>query len=137
MRSPSSSNILHGRMQVKGKPCHQQHTRNPSSLSNEMDSTSRLASIISNFEVLQSAWVSALQVTCNTEAKARIQGVSAQMTSFQFLFGAMLGALLWHTDNLSRTLQHKTFSAAEGQEIAMMTVKTLKSMRSDEMYDIF
>ena len=97
-----------------------------------------LASIINNFEVLQSTWISALQVTRDTEVKARIQGVSAQMKSFQFLFGVMLGELvLRHTDNLSRTLQHKTFSAAEGQEIARMTVKTLQSIRSSELFDLF
>ena len=96
-----------------------------------------LASIVNNFKVLQSTWVDALQVTRDTEAKARIQGVSAQMKSFRFLFGVMLGELiLRHTDNL-RTLQHKAFSAAEGQAIARMTVQTLKSIRSDELFDLF
>ena len=81
-------------------------------------------------------WISALQVTRDTEVKARIQGVSAQM-SFQFLFGVMLGELvLRHTDNLSRTLQHKSFSTAEGQEIARMTVKTLQSIRSSELFEL-
>lgn len=97
-----------------------------------------LASIINNFEVLQSTWLDALQVTHYIEAKARIQGVSAQMKSLQFLFGVMLGELiLWHTDNLSWTLHHKTFSAAEGREIARMTVQTLKSIRSGELFDLF
>ncbi len=60
------------------------------------------------------------------------------MKSFRFLFGVMLGELiLRHTDNLSRTLQHKTLSAAEGQEIARMTVQTLKSIRSGELFDLF
>lgn len=97
-----------------------------------------LASIINNYEVLESTWVAALQVSTDTEAKARIQGVSAQMKSFKFLFGVMLGELiLRHTDNLSRTLQHKTVSAAEGQEIARMTVETLNSIRSGESFDLF
>ena len=77
-------------------------------------------------------------MTGDTETKARILGVSAQMRSFQFLFGVMLGELvLPHTDYLSRTLQQKTFSAAQGQEIARMTVKTLKSIRTDEFFDLF
>ena len=44
---------------------------------------------------------------------------------------------VYRQQGLSRTLKHKTFSAAEGQEIAMMTGKTLKSIRSDENYDLF
>ena len=77
-------------------------------------------------------------MSTNTETKARIQGVSAQMKFFKFLFGVMLGELiLRHTDNLSRTLQHKIISAAEAQEIARMTVRTLKSIRSDEAFDLF
>ena len=77
-------------------------------------------------------------MSTNTETKARIQGVSAQMKFFKFLFGVLLGKLiLRHTDNLSRTLQHKIISAAEAQEIARMTVRTLKSIRSDEAFDLF
>jgi len=34
-------------------------------------------------------------------------------------------------------MQHKTFSAAEGQEITRMTVQTLKSIRSGELFDLF
>ena len=36
--------------------------------------------------------------------------------------------VLSHTDNLSRALQHHTMSAAAGQEIAQMTIKTLQSL---------
>ena len=45
--------------------------------------------------------------------------------------------ILKHADNLSSTLQHKHLSAAEGQKIAMMTVQTMESLRTDEMYDLF
>ena len=48
------------------------------------------------------------------------------MRTFEFIYGCVLGELiLRHTDNLSSTLQHKSMSAAEGQEIARMTVDTL------------
>ena len=45
--------------------------------------------------------------------------------------------LLKHADNLSSTLQHKTFSAAEGQAVAKMTVETIKLLRSDESFQLF
>ena len=48
----------------------------------------------------------------DTESKARIQGVAAQIRTFPFLFGSMLGkCILKHTDNLSRMLQHVLMSA--------------------------
>ena len=37
---------------------------------------------------------------------------------------------------ISSTLQHKTLSAAEGQQIASMTVKTLQSLHRDESFDL-
>ncbi len=60
------------------------------------------------------------------------------MSTFNYLFGNVLGEmLLKHTDNLSRTLQDKAISAAEGQQIAKMTVLTIKSLRNDEAFDNF
>ena len=95
-------------------------------------------SILANYNVLQRTWEEAQQAVKDTETKARIQGVAAQMTTFNFFFGSMLGELvLKHTDNLSRTLQHVSMSAAEGQQIAAMTVATLNSMRSDDQFDHF
>ncbi len=97
-----------------------------------------LASIITNFEVLQSTWVEAASVTKDTETKARIHGVSAVMKTIDFIYGAILGELLLkHADNLSRTLQNKSMSAAEGQQIALMTIETLKRIRNDSSFDLF
>ena len=94
-------------------------------------------SIIANYETLERTW-EALQATQDTEAKARIQGVAAQMRTFTFFFGSMLSELvLKHTDNLSRTLQHVSMSAAEGQQDASMTVATFNSIRSDGQFDLF
>ena len=60
------------------------------------------------------------------------------MKTFKFVYGAMLGELvLKHADNLSKALQHKSMSAAEGQEVALMTVETLKRIRSGECFDMF
>jgi len=41
---------------------------------------------------------------------------------------------LSHIDNLSK---HKEFSASEGQEVAMLTIRTLESIRSEECFDLF
>ena len=62
-----------------------------------------LASIICNYTVLQSTWEEAADVVRDTESKARINGVAAQMKRFEFLFGTLLGEmLLQHCDNLSQ-----------------------------------
>ena len=60
------------------------------------------------------------------------------MQQFNFYYGVALGQLiLSQCDNLSRTLQKSTISAAEGQAVAALTVKTLSSIRSDENFDLF
>ena len=64
--------------------------------------------------------------------------MSSQMNTFNFLFGISLAELvLRHTDNLSKTLQDRTRSAAEGQAIAGMVVRTLLTLRSDDSFDLF
>ena len=54
------------------------------------------------------------------------------------LVPCLLGeVILKHSDNLSSTLQHKSLSATEGQYIAQMTIETLKSVHSDDSFDLF
>ena len=72
------------------------------------------------------------------EMKARILGVAAQMGKFDFYFEVSLGEMIFqHCDNLSRTLQIGDISAAEGQQIATMTCKTLVGVRSESKFDLF
>ena len=48
----------------------------------------------------------------DSEIRARVIGVEAQMLTFDFLFGVSLGSLiLRHSDNLSKSLQHGHMSA--------------------------
>ena len=95
-------------------------------------------SIIVNYKTLESTWEEAITACSDTETKARIQGVAAQMRTFTFFFGLLLGErVLRHTDNLSRTLQHVSMSAAEGQKAAAITVTILKSIRNDASFDQF
>ena len=97
-----------------------------------------LSSIMSNFEVLRSTWEEAVDAVQDTETKSRIRGVASQMETFEYFFGNLLGTLiLKHADNLSSTLQHESVSAAEGQQIAKMTVQTLQSIRNDESFENF
>nr|XP_014339917.1 PREDICTED: uncharacterized protein LOC106702279 [Latimeria chalumnae] len=60
------------------------------------------------------------------------------MKSFDFLFGAALGEVLFcHCDNLSTALQSPEICAAEGQNLARMTVVTLKSLSSEAEFNKF
>ena len=69
------------------------------------------------------------------EMKARIVGVETLMHWFDFLLGVFLGELiLRHSDNLSKTLQKKTLSAADGQQIARLTVEVLQLLRDSERF---
>lgn len=97
-----------------------------------------LESIIVNYEVLLDTWDEALDVCRDTEIKARINGVWSQMKTFDFVFGTILGELiLRHSDNLSRTIQSKNISAAEGQQLAKLVIATLRSIREEDKYDLF
>ena len=72
------------------------------------------------------------------DVKGRIIGVQTQMSQYKLLFGLHLcKKILLIIDNLSKTLQKQTLSAAEGQEIARFTITTLKGMRSSGAFDLF
>ena len=68
---------------------------------------------------------------------APLLGFGLLMKTFDFWGGCMGEFFLNHTDNLSKTLQHTSMSAAEGQKIAKMTVCTLQSIRSDPNFEFF
>ena len=87
-----------------------------------------LQSVLDNYQVLLEVWDDALVSKIDGEMRARIIGVDTQMHRFDFLFGVSLGNLLLrHTDNLSKSLQKKSLSAAEGQRLARLTLDVLKS----------
>ena len=96
------------------------------------------SSISENYYVLQKTWDVAKDATKDTELKARIGGVAAQMEKFHFIFGVELGRkILTMTDNLSRSLQTKTISAHEGQTLVKTTLSTLLKMRTEMNYTLF
>ena len=94
--------------------------------------------MIDNYEVLLGVWEEAQSGHLDGEMKARIIGVETQMHTFDFLYGVFLGELiLRHTDNLSKTLQHKSLSAAEGQHLARLTLEVLRSLRDSDRFTAF
>ena len=93
---------------------------------------------MNNYSALLNTWDEAIGTAKDTESKARLQGVQGQMKTFDFLFGVTLGEMvLWHTDNLNRTLQDKKFSSAEGQQVANMVIRTLQALKNAESFDLF
>ena len=61
-------------------------------------------------------WEEAVDIIHDTETRARINGVLAQMQTFDFLFTMFLGKMvLRHCDNLNATIHKKMTSAAERQ----------------------
>ena len=99
---------------------------------------SSIQSVLNNFEVLLGVWEESKTSNIDSETQARIIGVKVQMLSFNFLFGLLLGSLLLrHSDNLSKTLQHKTMSSAEAQRIAKLTVDVLRSLREADKFTLF
>ena len=97
-----------------------------------------IQSVLDNFKVLLEVWEESKASSLDSEIRARIIGVETQMENFDFLFGLLLASLfLRHSDNLSKALQHKSLSAAEGQHTAKLTVDVLKSLRNDEQFTLF
>ena len=82
-----------------------------------------MESVLNNYEVLLRLWEESLARNLDSDMRARIIGVQAQMMTFDFLFGVLVGSvLLRHTDNLSTSLQLKSLSAAQGQRLASLTI---------------
>ena len=96
-----------------------------------------LLSVMDNYTALQSTWDESLESRLDTEVKSRMIGVKAQMETFNFFFGVCLGeCILRHADNLSKTLQSSSISAAGGQKVAALTLKTFERIRTAEQFDL-
>ena len=93
-----------------------------------------------NYSTLNAVWEECLQseIRLDPDVKARIIGVQSQMLTFNLLFGSKLcKRILKITDNLSRTLQKTSLSAAYAQYIASLTITTLHKMRTDVAFWVF
>lgn len=97
-----------------------------------------IESILDNYDELKRLWVECLETRLEPDIKGRIIGVQTQMLSFSTLFGLQLSKKILNIiDNLSRTLQKQKMSAAKGQAIAELTVRTLKAMHTDTSFTLF
>ena len=94
--------------------------------------------MIDIWKVLQELWEECLESKLEGEIRVHIIGANHQMTTFEYYFGVKLGSLLLKpSDNLSKTLPKTKLSAAEGQNFASLTVKTLEKMRTDDFDHLF
>ena len=60
------------------------------------------------------------------------------MQHFKLLFCLiLLEMILRHTDKLSQTLQQPKLSSVEGHSVAMLTVKTLENLRTNDKFNLF
>ena len=97
-----------------------------------------LQSVLDNYEVLFGVWKKVPGLQLDGEMRARIIGVDTHMHTYDFFFGISLwNLLLHHTDNLSKTLQQKSLSAAEGQRRAKLTLYVLQSLHDEDQFKNF
>ena len=84
-------------------------------------------SVIDNYNALMELWEDILSDRVDSETRARVNGVSSQMSHFEFFLGVhLLLVILRHTDHLSKILQSTKMSASEGQHLANLTVTALQ-----------
>ena len=83
--------------------------------------------ILSNYKVLYVLWEESLDYVKETDMRSRIIGVQTCMRSFDFLQCLVNYFCVILHDNLSKTLQSPGISAADGQVVAAITVKTIQS----------
>ena len=87
---------------------------------------------------MKQLWNECLEQKNDPNIKGRIIDVNMQMLKYKLLFGLCLcERILKITDNLSKTIQHKSMSASEAQVIAKQTIKTLKKMRTADIFTLF
>jgi hypothetical protein len=97
-----------------------------------------ITSILENYNFLKQLWEESLEEKLLPDIKGRIAGVNSQMSQYNTLFGLKLSErILKITDNLSRTLQKQSLSAAEAQELVALTTSTLQGLRTEEAFNLF
>ena len=98
----------------------------------------RSSSVIRNFDELQKLWDWSLQNCSCSEMKARIRGIKVCKLKCSYFVGINLAHLiLSHTGNLSQTLQGTMMTAVDYQVVSRACVTTLKSIRSENKFNLF
>ena len=81
--------------------------------------------------------IESLDGSLESEMRARIIGYTGTDERSVFLFVVFIGVtVMRHTDQLSKTLQQKTLSAAAGQQVAACCLSVLKSLHSDNQFEV-
>ena len=84
---------------------------------------------------MQTLWEKAEQITHDSEFWTRIIGVEHQMSTFNFVFGVVLGEwILKYTDNLNKTLQSPSLTVADAHSIEDLICKTLELICNEECF---
>ena len=97
-----------------------------------------LESVLQNHAELLEPWEWSFTNITVTKMKGRIIRVNFIMKKFDFYFGCCLGKnVLKQTDILFKSLQSSSLSAAEGQDLATIVIKTLEEDRKNEQFAMF
>ena len=97
-----------------------------------------ISSILQNYEELRVTFDKGKQLVNDMEMKACILGIGSKMDDFEFLFGLLLGELIFgNCDNVSKALQSENISASEGQTTINMTVQALIKIRNGDSFKLF
>ena len=98
-----------------------------------------LRSLVLNYEVIQSVLDEILvEYSGNTEATAAARGIATVMMKFSFLFGVVVAEKFFSvTDTLSEAVQKKSLCASEARKMAVVTVSSLRDLRSDACFERF
>ena len=95
-----------------------------------------LQTILDNYEVI--LMLSEESKESSNETDESWNNWSIISNPYIWIYGISLGSLiLHHSDNLSKTLQHRSMTAAEGQRLAKLTVDVLKSIGQPDRFQAF
>ena len=96
-----------------------------------------LNGVIRNFDELQKLWDWSLQNCSCSEMEACICGIKVYTLKFSYCFRIHLAHLiLYHTDNLSQTLQGTQMTAVNAQVVSRACVTTFESIRSESEFNL-
>ena len=98
-----------------------------------------IKSIIDNYSLLIQTFEQDLEESkMPLEMSTRIRGIVSIMTKFSCFFSFKLAYfILRHTDSLATKIQKSDLNAAQGFELAMMTVATLEAEKNEANFEQF
>lgn len=87
--------------------------------------------------VLQRVWDKSHDQNLEPQLRGQIIGVKSHMGTFSYFYGfSVLEFVLRHNSNLSRTLENPSINACQRKEVANLMLVPLKSLISDDIFDL-